>query len=81
VEIHAPLEIAAESTEQEIAQMAWNFFEKMIREKPELWMWAYKHWRIRPKGETRPYPFYANESGKFEKLAREIAQGSGAVRR
>ena len=81
VELHAPLEIPEGSTEQEIAQIAWNFFEKLIREKPELWMWAYKHWRIRPKGETRPYPFYANESGRFEKLLRQVTEEAGAVRR
>ena len=72
VEIHAPLDIPEGATEQEITQLGWNFFERMIRAKPELWMWAYKHWRIRPKGETRPYPFYANESRKFEKLAAEL---------
>ncbi len=79
--IHPPLVIPAGSTGQQIAQIAWNFLEKLIREKPELWMWVYKHWRFKPKGETRPYPYYAHESGKFEKLAREIAQESGAVRR
>jgi lauroyl/myristoyl acyltransferase len=81
VEIHAPLEIPEGSSEQEIAQIAWDFFEKLIRRKPELWLWAYKHWRIKPKGAERRYPFYANESGKFEKLLREISEGSGAVRR
>ena len=81
VEIHAPLEIPEGSTGQEIAQIAWNFFEKRIREKPALWMWVYKHWRFRPKETAHPYPFYAHESGKFEKLARNLARESGAVRR
>jgi len=81
VTIHPPLEIPEGSSGQQIAQIAWNFLEKLIREEPELWMWVYKHWRFRPKGATRPYPFYAHESGKFEKLVREIAQQSGAVRR
>ena len=81
VQIHPPLEIAEGSTGQEIAQLAWDFFEKLIRDKPALWMWVYKHWRFRPKGETRPYPFYAHESGKFEKLMRNLAQESGTIRR
>jgi len=82
VKVHPPLEIPESATAQQIAQIAWDFFEKLIREKPELWMWAYKHWRFRPKGgDTRPYPFYAHESGKFEKLLREIGRESGALRR
>jgi lauroyl/myristoyl acyltransferase len=86
--IHPPLEIPEGSTGQEIAQIAWNFLEKLIREKPEMWMWVYKHWRFRPKGATHAYPYYAHESGKFEKLARAISEesgrpgaGSAAVRR
>ena len=73
VEIHAPLKLPEGSTPQEVTQLAWNFFEQRIRQKPELWMWMYKHWRFRPKGETRPYPFYSHESGKFETLARTLA--------
>ena len=69
--IHAPLEIPPGSTQQQTTQMAWDFFEKVIRQKPELWLWAYKHWRYRPKGDAHAYPFYANESGKFERLLRD----------
>jgi Kdo2-lipid IVA lauroyltransferase/acyltransferase len=65
---HSPIEVTPEDTLQEITQRCWDFFEQMIRNRPELWMWAYKHWRYRPKDATRPYPFYANVSSKFEKL-------------
>jgi len=81
VTIHPPLDIQEGATGQEIAQMAWNFLEKVIREKPELWMWVYKHWRFKPKGATHRYPYYAHESGKFEKLVRAISEESGAVPR
>jgi KDO2-lipid IV(A) lauroyltransferase len=81
VTVHPPLEIPEGATGQEIAQLAWNFLEKVIREKPELWMWVYKHWRFRPKGTTRRYPYYAHESGKFEKLVSALSEESGAVRR
>jgi len=30
------------------------------------------------KNADRPYPFYANESGKFEKLLRSLAQEKAA---
>ena len=41
--------------------------------RPELWLWAYKHWRYRPADAKRPYPFYSNVSKKFEKLRHRIA--------
>jgi lauroyl/myristoyl acyltransferase len=72
VELHPELEIPEGADEREIAQIAWDFFEKRIRERPALWMWMYKYWRFRPKGAEHVYPFYANESGKFEKLLREV---------
>jgi lauroyl/myristoyl acyltransferase len=81
VTIHPPLDFPEGATGQEIAQIAWNFLENIIRQKPELWMWVYKHWRFRPKGTTRHYPYYAHESGKFEKLVRAISEESGAVPR
>jgi lauroyl/myristoyl acyltransferase len=81
VDVHPPLEIPEGSSIREVSQIAWDFFEKRIREKPELWMWAYKHWRFRPKGDAHPYPFYANESAKFERLLQGLEQDAGAVRR
>jgi len=77
VEIHPPLEIPEGATTQEITQLAWDFFEKIIRKNPALWMWAYKHWRYRPNAAKHAYPFYANESGKFEKLTRTIEKSGG----
>lgn len=72
--LHTALKIPPDASIQEIAQICWDFFEPIIRAKPHLWMWTYKHWRFKPKGATRQYPFYANESGKFEKLFKEIEQ-------
>jgi lauroyl/myristoyl acyltransferase len=57
------------ASRQEIAQACWNFFEPRIREQPELYMWAYKHFRYRPcDADPGDYPFYANVSSKFEEL-------------
>lgn len=64
------LDVPAEATHREVAQACWDYFEPRLRENPGLWMWPYKHFRYRPKGAQRPYPFYANESGAFEKLRR-----------
>lgn len=68
---HPPVEWPAGATLAEIAQRCWEAYEPIIRAHPELWLWPYKHFRYRPRDATRPYPSYANESGKFEKLLRE----------
>ena len=73
--VHDPVAFPAETPPQVITQACWNVFEPIIRARPEHWMWAYKHFRYKPAGATRPYPFYANESKKFEKLRRETPGG------
>lgn len=67
---HRPVEVPEGATVGEIAQRCWDAFEPMVRERPEEYLWPYKHFRYRPKGTERAYPEYANESGKFEKLLR-----------
>jgi KDO2-lipid IV(A) lauroyltransferase len=67
---HPEVEWPEGATLQEISQKCWEFFEPIIRERPELWLWPYKHFRYKPRGTTRAYPFYSNESSKFEKLLR-----------
>ncbi len=59
--------ITSEMTEQQLAQYCWDQLEAGIRERPECWLWNYKHWRYRPEGATG-YPFYAQASQKFQKL-------------
>ena len=55
---------------QEIAQACWDVFEPQILEFPEPWLWMYKHWRFRPRGEEGDrYPEYANHSKAFDKVA------------
>lgn len=67
-----PLDIPPEATDQEIAQMCWDVLEKVIRERPELWLWSYKQWRFRPSGDTTGrYPAYSNVSKRFDKLLNE----------
>jgi lauroyl/myristoyl acyltransferase len=58
----------------EISQRCWDAFEPILRTNPESWLWPYKHFRYKPRDATRPYPTYANESAKFEKLLREISK-------
>ena len=72
---HPPVEWPAGATPHVIAQRCWDAFEPILRANPRGWLWPYKHFRYRPKNADRPYPFYANESSKFEKLLRTLASG------
>ena len=65
------LDLPADLTPQQIAQHCWDHFEPELRREPGLWMWPYKHFRYRPRSTQQPYPFYANESGAFEKLRKQ----------
>ena len=67
---HPAVEIPDGAGVGEIAQRCWDAFEPIIRARPELWLWPYKHFRFRPQAAMRAYPAYANESSKFEKLLR-----------
>lgn len=76
---HPPLTFPAGTSRQEVAQACWDWFEPMIRERPELWLWNYKHFRYRPTTTTATadppasgsarYPFYARPSREFDRLA------------
>jgi len=80
--IHPALPIPPDATVQEIAQACWDFYESRIRERPELYLWAYKHWRYRPRAAApEDYPFYANVSGAFEKLLEANAPKKQAAAR
>ncbi len=63
-----PLEIADDEQEESITQRTWDILEKQIWKCPELWLWAYKHLRYRPKDAARQYPDYSREFGPFEKI-------------
>jgi lauroyl/myristoyl acyltransferase len=64
------IDLPADATPRQIAQACWDHFEPQLRKDPGAWMWPYKHFRYKPRDADRPYPFYANESGAFEKLRR-----------
>lgn len=75
VVFHPKLEIPAEATDQEIAQLCWNQFEPVVRQNPSPWLWMYKYWRFRPTHATRLYPFYSHTVRRFDKMLAAIQQG------
>src|SRR5204862_3477129 len=68
VVFHPKIASAETMTLQQITQACWDSFEPYVRKNPAPWLWMYKHWRYRPANAARPYPFYANPLGSFEKL-------------
>ncbi len=70
------LTFAPGASYQEITQGCWDFFEPFIRERPELWLWNYKHWRYKPQDAAREYPFYAHPAKRFDQA---IARPVGAA--
>ena len=80
---HPKIDHTAGMTHQQIAQACWNSFQPYVRKNPAPWLWMYKHWRYRPANAKRPYPFYANVLGPFEKILQAQAPESetnGVVR-
>ena len=66
VVFHPKIETAGR-TYQQIAQACWDSFEPYVRKNPAPWLWMYKHWRYKPAGADRPYPFYARPHRRFDK--------------
>jgi len=80
---HPKIDHTAGMTHQQIAQACWNSFEPYVQKNPAPWLWMYKHWRYRPANAERPYPFYANVLGPFEKILQAQApegETNGVVR-
>jgi Kdo2-lipid IVA lauroyltransferase/acyltransferase len=76
VRLLEPLELSKEAAFQQIAQTCWEVFEPTIRQHPEQWLWLHKHWRYRPVEGAGRYPFYANNSEKFESELADALFGS-----
>jgi KDO2-lipid IV(A) lauroyltransferase len=66
VHVLDPIEFSPGASREEVAQVCWNRFEPFLRQYPEQWLWAYKHWRYRPPIDSDRYPFYANRNELFD---------------
>jgi KDO2-lipid IV(A) lauroyltransferase len=66
-----PVVETGEMSERAIAQRTWEIFERNITDHPELWLWAYKHFRYRPATADREYPYYSRPHSQFEEIRAE----------
>jgi Kdo2-lipid IVA lauroyltransferase/acyltransferase len=72
--MHSLTPIYVSQSESLIAatQRVWAAFEPLIRHRPHLWMWMYKHWRYLPSESPDPfYPDYSNVQRSFMKRVNE----------
>lgn len=76
--VHPPLPVTPETDEGEIVRLTWEFLQQRILARPELWLWAYKHWRFVDPRNPGAAPFYANRSSVFDKKLRTELSGAGA---
>lgn len=49
-----------------IVQRIWDCFEQVIKERPELWLWMYRHWRHSTNSALVQFPAYAHHSAEFQ---------------
>jgi lauroyl/myristoyl acyltransferase len=64
-------------SDRALAQQTWEVFERNIVERPDLWLWAYKHFKFRPADALRPYPFYSAPHPEYEAMRAEDSQSNG----
>jgi Kdo2-lipid IVA lauroyltransferase/acyltransferase len=70
--LHRRLELSGNAGPQEITQRCWDALEKLIRARPDLWLWNYKQWRFRPaRAAKSQYPAYAHVAPRFDRMLRE----------
>ncbi|MEI6278668.1 MAG: lysophospholipid acyltransferase family protein [Verrucomicrobiae bacterium] len=65
---HPPIQCPPDADVRKIVQQCWDALEPSIHDHPECWLWSYKHWRYKPCDGGDRYPFYANQSKRFQKL-------------
>ena len=58
-------------SDRALAQRTWEVFERNIVDRPDLWLWAYKHFKFRPAIAGRPYPYYSSTHASYETMRRE----------
>lgn len=74
-----PLDIPPDATPASVAQLCWDFYEPLVRARPDLWLWIYKHFRYRPAVTQVEYPFYAYEWDLFDRLRANPPGRAGGV--
>ncbi len=65
------IDLPAGASIVEMTQACWDRLEPILRERPEGWVWMYKHWRYELAGATKPYPFYAGTGIGLERRLNE----------
>jgi lauroyl/myristoyl acyltransferase len=71
----SPIDTSDEISIHQAVQSGWDLLEKTVQDRPDLYLWAYRHFRYRPKDATRAYPTYATPSPALDALKLEVKTG------
>lgn len=71
----APIVIPEDGSINEAIQRGWDLLEETVTARPELYLWAYRHFRYRPSDASRTYPSYARTLPAFDALKMEVKIG------
>jgi lauroyl/myristoyl acyltransferase len=72
----APIEISEEISVGRAVQEGWDLLQKTVCDRPDLYLWAYRHFRYKPSDTARPYPAYSQPSAAFDALRCEVKTGA-----
>lgn len=61
--VYEPIPYTATGDEESdlriVSQRCLSLCERVIRDKPEYWLWFYKRWRFRPTEDAKGFPYYS----------------------
>ncbi len=67
-----PIDIPDDMSINEAVQRGWDLLERTVTSRPDLYLWAYRHFRYRPSDANRVYPKYARPSPALDALKLEV---------
>jgi lauroyl/myristoyl acyltransferase len=67
-----PIDIPDDMSINEAVQCGWDLLERTVTSRPDLYLWAYRHFRYRPSDANRVYPKYARPSPALDALKLEV---------
>jgi lauroyl/myristoyl acyltransferase len=70
-----PMDIPNDISINETVQRGWDLLERTVKSRPDLYLWAYRHFRYRPSDANRAYPKYARPSPALDALKLELRTG------
>lgn len=55
----------------ELTQMVWDRIEATVRQRPELWLWMYRHWRYRPLDQDERVELHDDSLNRRDEVGKD----------